>query len=99
MSLLSVTLQDAWLQAAPFSSQQMLGLRQSYALAVVRLVNTLVDPLQQGSYARPVATIASQIGLPAWFVELRHQATHEVLPALPVLREAASEVSTLPLPR
>ncbi|KAI9870484.1 MAG: rRNA-processing protein las1 [Pleopsidium flavum] len=33
---------------------------------------------------------AREIGLPASFVELRHQATHEELPALLVLRQAAT---------
>jgi len=33
---------------------------------------------------------AKHIGLPASFVELRHQATHEELPALLVLRQAAT---------
>ncbi|KAG8982533.1 rRNA-processing protein las1 [Tulasnella sp. 427] len=104
LSLLTVTLQDSSYDSElppPSSSSSFLGtntntnnnlaLRQAYALSVVRLVNSLVDPLQQGVFARPIAAIAAQIGLPAWFVELRHQATHEDLPALGVLREAARE--------
>lgn len=75
------------------SSTSPLVLRQSYALAIVRLVNGLVDPLQQGVYARPISSIAAQIGLPSWLVELRHAATHEDLPSLNLLREAASQVS------
>lgn len=35
-------------------------------------------------------SIAKTIGLPATFVELRHQATHEQLPSLSKLRSAAS---------
>lgn len=76
-----------------FSSNQ-LSLRQSYAAAVIRLVNGLVDPLQLGVYARSIASIAAQLGLPLWLVELRHAATHEDLPSLEVLREAARQVST-----
>ncbi|KAG8983650.1 rRNA-processing protein las1 [Tulasnella sp. 427] len=104
LSLLTVTLQDSSYDSElppPSSSSSSvctntnannnLALRQAYALSVVRLVNSLVDPLQQGVFARPIAAIAAQIGLPAWFVELRHQATHEDLPALGVLREAARE--------
>ena len=68
-------------------------LRQAYALSIVRLVNGLVDPLQQGAYARPIAAIAAQIGLPGWLVEMRHAATHEDLPSLETLREAANQVS------
>lgn len=56
------------------------------------MVNGLVDPLQFGIYARSIAAIAVQLGLPAWLVELRHAATHEDLPSLEVLREAARQV-------
>lgn len=64
----------------------------SYAASIIRLVNGLVDPLQLGAYARSIASIAQQLGLPAWLVELRHAATHEDLPSLEVLRDAAREV-------
>lgn len=67
-------------------------MRQGYAAALLRLVNGLVDPLQFGAYARPIAAIAAQIGLPVWLVELRHAATHEELPSLSVLREGARQV-------
>ena len=56
------------------------------------MVNGLVDPLQSGVYARSIASIAVQIGLPAWLVEMRHAATHEDLPSLELLREGAREV-------
>ncbi|KZV95642.1 Las1-domain-containing protein [Exidia glandulosa HHB12029] len=68
--------------------------RQSYASAIVRFVNGMVDPLQFGAYARSIAGIAAQIGLPAWLVELRHAATHEDLPSLDILREASHEALT-----
>ncbi|KAI5123721.1 hypothetical protein M0805_000315 [Coniferiporia weirii] len=67
------------------------GVRQAYASAIVRLVNGLVDPLQLGAYARSIAAIAAQIGLPQWLVELRHTATHEELPSLELLRAGARE--------
>ncbi|KZO96554.1 Las1-domain-containing protein [Calocera viscosa TUFC12733] len=73
------------------SPSQSLPARQAYTLALIRLVNGLVDPLQGGMYARPIAHIARQLGLPGWWVELRHQGTHEDLPGLAVLREAAHE--------
>ncbi|KAE9395918.1 Las1-domain-containing protein [Gymnopus androsaceus JB14] len=73
------------------SNTSSLVLRQSYAAAVIRLVNGLVDPLQFGVYARSIAAIAAQLGLPPWLVELRHAATHEDLPSLEVLREAARQ--------
>lgn len=56
------------------------------------MVNGLADPLQSGAYARSIAAIAAQLGLPSWLVELRHAATHEDLPSLELLREACREV-------
>lgn len=44
-----------------------------------------------------MASLAAQLGLPLWFVELRHAATHEDLPGISVLRDAARQVSFLPL--
>ncbi|KAH9486690.1 Pre-rRNA-processing protein las1 [Psilocybe cubensis] len=66
-------------------------LRQSYANAILRLVNGLVDPLQVGTYARSITSIAQQLGIPNWLVELRHASTHEDLPSLDLLREAARQ--------
>ncbi|KAH8120502.1 Las1-domain-containing protein [Phellopilus nigrolimitatus] len=77
---------------APTSKNTIaLNVRQTYAIAIVRLVNGLVDPLQLGAYARSIASIAAQIGLPQGLVELRHAATHEDLPSLESLRTGARE--------
>lgn len=86
LSLLSVVTHDI-----PHARLSSLSLRQSYATAIIRLVNGLVDPLQVGTYARSIASIAKQLGLPPWLVELRHAATHEELPSLSLLREAARQ--------
>lgn len=64
-------------------------LRLQYALAIIRAVNGLVDPGQQGYYAESIFNIASKMGLPGWIVELRHDSTHNSLPVLSVLRTAA----------
>jgi len=66
-------------------------LRLSYSMAIIRFVNSLVDPLQTAYFARSISSLAAQLGLPLWFVELRHQATHEELPSLPILRQGASQ--------
>lgn len=92
LSLLAVNLQDGKYTNSSFQPSSSLNLRQSYALALIRMVNGLVDPLQQGVYARSIGGIASQIGLPLWLVELRHAGTHEDLPSLELLREGAREV-------
>lgn len=87
LSLLVVIAQDVPQSALP----SHLSLRQSYATAIIRLVNGLVDPLQVGAYARSIASIATQLGFPSWLVELRHAATHEDLPSIDLLREAARQ--------
>lgn len=94
LSLLIAIIQDQESSSKhPYSfAVSTLGIRQIYASALVRLVNGLVDPLQQGAYARSIASIATRIGLPQWLVELRHAATHEELPSLELLRSGAGEV-------
>ncbi|CAA16919.1 Pre-rRNA-processing protein las1 [Schizosaccharomyces pombe] len=59
------------------------------AVSISRFVSGLLDPIQQSQYAIPMAVLAKSIDLPTYFVELRHAITHEELPSLPVLRQAA----------
>src|SRR6266852_6368735 len=92
-SLLSILVAVRQDNASDIGLSSSLSLRPSYATALIRLVNGLVDPLQSGTYARSILSIAAQIGLPAWLVELRHAATHEDLPSLELLRDGAQEVS------
>jgi hypothetical protein len=67
-------------------------IRLMYSMAIVRGVNGLVDPSQQGFFADSVMSLASKIGLPSWFVDLRHEATHAQLPSLNILRNAATSL-------
>ena len=69
-------------------------LRVSYSLAVVRAINGLVDHNQQGVFADSVLGLAARIGIPGWLVELRHEATHNKLPTLSLLRAAARHLIT-----
>lgn len=52
-------------------------------------VTGLIDSNQTDRYKRSMYSVAQDIGLPASFVELRHQVTHDELPSLVVLRQAA----------
>ncbi|QBM88302.1 ribosomal biogenesis protein LAS1 [Metschnikowia aff. pulcherrima] len=61
-------------------------LRNAYAMALVRFLNGILDPFQQGTFAMALLTIAKDIGFPYAFVEIRHWATHEQLPSLELLR-------------
>ncbi|KAJ3024067.1 rRNA-processing protein las1 [Thoreauomyces humboldtii] len=60
-------------------------------MAFIRFVNGVVDANQKGMYATSVANIAVQLGLPGWFVDLRHAGTHDRLPALPLLRTGCTQ--------
>ena len=63
--------------------------RSTYSMAILRFVNALADSMQTGLYAQSIFMIAERIGLPLWFVEIRHAATHEEMPSLHVLRQAS----------
>ena len=62
----------------------------AFATAICRFVNGLLDPAQKSHFAVPMHTLARNLGLPASFVEIRHAATHEVLPSMTILRKACT---------
>ncbi|GAA5807916.1 hypothetical protein MFLAVUS_001296 [Mucor flavus] len=63
--------------------------RLMYGMAIIRFVNGLVDREQKGKFAKSINALARSMGLPSWFVDLRHASTHERLPSLTVLRAGA----------
>ncbi|KAI1824686.1 Las1-like-domain-containing protein [Xylaria intraflava] len=65
------------------------AIRAAYSAAFSRFVTGLLDGQQDKLRKMSMYSIAKNIGLPATFVELRHQATHEQLPSLSKLRSAA----------
>ncbi len=67
-------------------------LKMLYSIAILRGINGLVDPSQQSLYNDSVHSIATKIGLPTWLVELRHDATHQLLPSLNILREGSKQL-------
>lgn len=86
----------------PDSDQQLGPTRRlALAMALTRLVNSLVDPLQTNMFARSIAELARQLDLPLSLVQLRHRSTHEDLPSEQVLLDSArivrSSVWVLPL--
>ncbi|RKP33491.1 Las1-like-domain-containing protein, partial [Dimargaris cristalligena] len=62
-------------------------MRHLYAMTFVRFFNGVVDSEQKGLYAQSTANISIRLGMPNWFVDLRHSATHEELPPLFQLRK------------
>ncbi|CAK7243037.1 MAG: rRNA-processing protein las1 [Sporothrix thermara] len=65
--------------------------RASYAAAFSRFVTGLLDGQQDRARKLSMHGLAQTVGLPPGFVELRHQATHEALPALRRLRVASRQ--------
>ncbi len=57
----------------------------------IRFVTGLLDSHQDKRRKLSMYSIAKTIGLPATYVELRHQATHEELPSLSKLRAATQK--------
>ncbi|KAK6905644.1 hypothetical protein I203_106474 [Kwoniella mangroviensis CBS 8507] len=62
--------------------------RMMIGMAIVRFINGLVDPLQNGPYARPISHLASSLSIPPSLIALRHRATHEDLPPLALLHQS-----------
>lgn len=57
-------------------------------LALIRFVNSLLDPLQKRDKSLSLSVLAADSGLPTVFVEIRHWGTHENnLPGAEILRD------------
>ncbi|ROW15947.1 hypothetical protein VPNG_02446 [Cytospora leucostoma] len=65
------------------------GIRAAYLTAFTRFVTGLLDGHQDKARKLSMYGVARTVGLPAGFVELRHQGTHEAMPGLAQLRPAA----------
>lgn len=65
------------------------AVRAGYLVGFTRFVTGLLDSHQDKARKLSMYGVAKTIGLPASFVELRHQGTHEPMPSLTQLRPAA----------
>ncbi|KAK3328473.1 Las1-like-domain-containing protein [Cercophora scortea] len=72
-------------------SSSCYAVRAAYSAAFSRFVTGLLDSHQDKQRKMSMYGVAKSVGLPATFVELRHQATHEQLPSLTRLRAAAKK--------
>lgn len=66
--------------------------RLELSMIVTRSVNGIVDQSQRATRVLPIASLARSMSLPEWLVDARHQATHNTLPSIEVLRSAATEL-------
>ena len=101
-SMAQIMLQDS--QYHTFKTDHQLGLdmtnsiKLSYASIILRAVNGIADSIQRNrasyshGYGSSVASLCSQIGLPSWIVDLRHDSAHNELPSLVPLRLAAKNL-------
>lgn len=68
-------------------------LRLEYSCAIIRTINGLTDAIGQNqTHNQSVHSLAHKLGIPRWLVDIRHQATHQQLPSLAVLRMAAQAI-------
>lgn len=88
-SFVEIMLNDAYLNPETESPRSDNELRLMYAMAVVRLVNGIVD--RQKPQRMSILERAQGLEWPQFFVDIRHDASHQNLPSLPVLRLAAQE--------
>lgn len=71
----------------------MSEIRYALATAVIRSINGLADVLQQQRReATSISILCKHLGIPSWLVDIRHDATHNKVPPLPMLEIAASTV-------
>ncbi|KAJ4141292.1 hypothetical protein NW768_000503 [Fusarium equiseti] len=87
--LMAALLSDREASSDGNAASSAYAIRAAYSAAFSRFVTGLVDGHQEKQRKQSMYTIAKTIGLPATFVELRHQSTHEQLPSLAKLRTAA----------
>ncbi|XP_067113332.1 ribosomal biogenesis protein LAS1L [Osmerus mordax] len=62
-----------------------------YGTALVRFVNSMTERLQK-KVAQPLRRLASQLKIPEWIVNLRHEITHRKLPTLKWCRKGCQFV-------
>ncbi|DBB04473.1 TPA: hypothetical protein ACH3X1_012573 [Trebouxia sp. C0004] len=60
-------------------------------MAIVRMVNGISDKAQKGKTATSVSSNAAAAGLPRLLVDVRHEASHNDMPSLSLLRLAAAQ--------
>lgn len=65
-------------------------LRMAYSMAIVRLLNGVVDQSRKKK-GQSISDSANLIGLPRLLVDIRHEASHNQLPTLPLLRLASKQ--------
>eukprot|EP00105_Crassostrea_gigas_P011320 XP_011426925.1 PREDICTED: uncharacterized protein LOC105327942 [Crassostrea gigas] len=66
-----------------------LKLVYEYSMAIIRFVNNVTELGQTKVHRMPLHRIADSFGIPSWIVEMRHNATHRIMPSLSELTAGA----------
>ncbi|ODV83889.1 hypothetical protein CANARDRAFT_9180 [[Candida] arabinofermentans NRRL YB-2248] len=69
-----------------YSAFDVMPIKLSYTMTIIKFVNGLLDPFQKSNFAISLHKLATILNLPSLFVELRHIGTHEFIPSLQILR-------------
>ncbi|KAG0629372.1 hypothetical protein M758_1G098300 [Ceratodon purpureus] len=90
--LISVQQRDPYMNTEVSPGVALPGemLRMMYAMAIMRLVNGVVDQSVRRN-SSSVANRAEDAHLPRAFVDIRHETSHNELPSLPLVRHASKQ--------
>uniref|UniRef100_A0A915Q182 Uncharacterized protein n=1 Tax=Setaria digitata TaxID=48799 RepID=A0A915Q182_9BILA len=66
------------------------NVKLAYCAAIIRFVNYVNEICQSKYEFKTIASAVSDVGIPEWVVDIRHNATHSHLPSLQSLRLAAA---------
>ncbi|MCP9260459.1 hypothetical protein DINM_003808 [Dirofilaria immitis] len=66
------------------------NVKLAYCTAIIRFVNYVNEICQSNYKFKSIASAVSNVGIPQWVVDIRHDATHSHLPSLENLRQAAT---------
>ena len=73
---------NQYIETEPF---EISTLTYAASMALIRMVNGIIDAEQKGVYAKSVNVIAEELNIPREFVDLRHRCTHGDIPSFDVL--------------
>lgn len=72
-----------------------LAARHMYSQCISRILNSFINPMQRKTRAVSMHSLALSLGIPSWFVELRHNSGHGFLPDALALGEFMLKVCTV----
>ena len=62
------------------------------SLAIVRFINNLLDAQQDTVHAIPLSALCHQLNIPSFWVDIRHQITHQSMPSLSLMQSIVGQM-------